>query len=450
MKNLVLVAVILLLAASLGALTWWTGAVSTDWHNASNWTAGVPTNTKHAMIPVVTNGRYPDTTPNIAVCQRLSLQAGASVTVGTGGLWVAEYALIWGQVNLSAASDFKTGQSMSWLEGATVNVTDVNAQIFCGGGMEFATGSNVQFAMGYIEFSNTSGTDNFLKNNSANTILPNVRSRNSSGGIFYIHGDTTEDIVIDGNFWNYQDCRLECEPEVSLIVKGNFKDYNTVAGKGVWLTHGTLVMDGTIQSIELTSESMLNNLTCSASNSLNLIQDLFLRGTLTIASGVFDPGGWGIRIRGDWVNLVGPAAFDETGTTVTFEADWDQHCNYDEDFDALVVNKVAGYFIVDSSIADVNCFSYEWIDGGIKVLAGSFSALSLVNNYIAGEWFLQSGGTIELSNYGTGFIDLGGSLNISGGIFNIYGGIDNSWWPYPADASITMSGGTSTSKPRVC
>ena len=52
MKNLVLVAVILLLAASLGALTWWTGAVSTDWHNASNWTAGVPTNTKHAMIPV--------------------------------------------------------------------------------------------------------------------------------------------------------------------------------------------------------------------------------------------------------------------------------------------------------------------------------------------------------------------------------------------------------------
>lgn len=50
MKNLVLVAVILLLAASLGALTWWTGAVSTDWHNASNWTAGVPTNATHAMI----------------------------------------------------------------------------------------------------------------------------------------------------------------------------------------------------------------------------------------------------------------------------------------------------------------------------------------------------------------------------------------------------------------
>ncbi|MDD4224207.1 MAG: CARDB domain-containing protein [Candidatus Cloacimonetes bacterium] len=443
MKHHLLCLFFLLFIASSGALTYWTGAVSTDWHNASNWTAGVPTNATHAMIQVVTNGRYPDTTPSIAVCQRLSLLTGASVTVGTGGLWVAEYALIWGQVNLSAASDFKTGQSLTWLEGATVNVTDASAEIYCGSVMEFAAGSNVQFAMGYIEFSNTSGTDNYLKNNSASTILPTVRSRNSSGGIFYLHGDTSEDIVVNGNFHNYQNCSFQCGYDVNLIVKGNFEDDNTTVGRGVWLTHGTLVMDGITQAIELTPLSMLNNLTCSSSNSLNLIQDLFLRGTLTIASGVFDPGSWGIRIRGDWVNLVGPAAFDETGTTVTFEADWDQHCNYDEDFDALVVNKVAGYFIVDSSIADVNCFSYEWIDGGIKVLAGSFSALSLVNNYIAGEWFLQSGGTIELSNYGdASFIDLGGSLNISGGIFNIYGGADNSWWPYPSDASITMSGGT--------
>ncbi len=442
MKHHLMTVLFLLLVASVGALTYWTGAVSTDWHNPSNWTAGVPTNATHAMIQTVANGRYPDTTPSLALCLRLSLQAGANVKVGTGGLWVTEYALIWGQVNLIAPSDFRTGQSLYWLEGATVNVTDASAEIYCGGGMEFAAGSNVQFARGYIEFSNTAGTDNYLKNNSANTILPNVRSRNSSGGIFYIHGDTSEDIVIDGNFHNYQNCSFQCGYDVNLIVKGNFEDDNTTVGRGVWLTHGTLVMDGITQAIELTPLSMLNNLTCSSSNSLNLIQDLFLRGTLTIASGVFDPGGWGIRIRGDWVNLVGPAAFDETGTTVTFEADWDQHCNYDEDFDALVVNKVAGYFIVDSSIADVNCFSYEWIDGGIKVLAGSFSALSLVNNYIAGEWFLQTGGTIELSNYGTGFIDLGGSLNISGGIFNIYGGIDNSWWPYPADASITMSGGT--------
>ncbi len=443
MKHPLITFLFLCLAASSGALSYWTGAVSADWHDASNWTAGVPNPTIHAMIPEVANNRYPVINTTAAVCQRLSLQANASLTVGTANLTVVEYALIWGQLNMNSATDLVTGQSLQWLEGASVNVSNPNAEIYCGGGMSFAAGSNVQFSTGYVEFSNTTGVDNWIKNNSASTVLPNVRSRNSSGGLFYIHGDSTEDTVIGGNFWNYANCSFRCEFNLNLIVRGHFRDYNTIPGKGVFLMNGTVVMDGSNQFLEPNSQTMLNNLSCSQSGTLSLSSDLFLRGTLSINSGVFDPVGHAIRIRGDWVNLVGPAAFLETGTTVTFEADWDQYCNHDEDFDHLILNKVADYFIVNSNVADVSCASYEWIHGGIKVLAGSFSALSLANNFIAGEWFLQTGGTINLSNLGTSrFIDLGGSLAISGGTFNVYGGGDRSIWPYPNAASISMSDGT--------
>lgn len=445
MKHLIITSLMLLLVASSGALTlsYWTGTSSTNWHNAGNWTAGVPNATTQAMIQTVTNGRYPVINTTNAVCQRLSLLADASLTVGTANLNIEEYALIWGQLIMSSATDLSTGGNIGWLEGATVSIGNSSAEIYCGQSMYFEPDSNVQFSQGYVEFSNLTGINAYIKNNSPNTILPTVRSRNSSGGIFYIHGDSTEDIVLNGNFSNYEGCSFRCEHDKNMVVRGNFKDYNTTAGKGVWLYSGTLTMDGNTQTMELVDGlSFLNNLTCSPSNALNLTTDLLMRGTLTIQSGIFNPNGHEIRIRGNWVNLAGPASFLETGSTVTFEADWDQYCNYDEDFNNLVVNKNTSYFIVNQNVADVTCTTYEWIDGGVKVILGSFSAGSLVNNRIAGEW-IQTGGSINLTNTGAlRYVDLAGSLTLSGGVFNVYGGYDLSWWPYSSGASLTMSGGT--------
>ena len=46
-------------AYEAAALTIWTGAASTDWYTSANWTAGVPTATLDALVPVVSAGRYP-------------------------------------------------------------------------------------------------------------------------------------------------------------------------------------------------------------------------------------------------------------------------------------------------------------------------------------------------------------------------------------------------------
>ncbi|GAA3967365.1 Ig-like domain-containing protein [Hymenobacter antarcticus] len=63
--------------------TSWTGAVSTDWFTAGNWSNGVPTATLDAIIPAAAP-RMPSITAGTATTKALTLDAGATLTQ-TGG-----------------------------------------------------------------------------------------------------------------------------------------------------------------------------------------------------------------------------------------------------------------------------------------------------------------------------------------------------------------------------
>ena len=65
---------------SFPSSTSWTGAVSTDWFNASNWSSGTPASYINAVIPSgLTN--YPNITSLGAVAKDLTIQTGASLTI---------------------------------------------------------------------------------------------------------------------------------------------------------------------------------------------------------------------------------------------------------------------------------------------------------------------------------------------------------------------------------
>jgi hypothetical protein len=66
--------------------TAWTGAVSTDWFDASNWTQGVPTATVDATISPVSSGRYPLVAAGTAAARNLNLNSGTSLTMSGGTL----------------------------------------------------------------------------------------------------------------------------------------------------------------------------------------------------------------------------------------------------------------------------------------------------------------------------------------------------------------------------
>lgn len=59
----------------------WNGAVNTDWFNPNNWDADVPTSIMNALIPAGMPN-YPIITGNTAVCKNLTVDNGATLTLG--------------------------------------------------------------------------------------------------------------------------------------------------------------------------------------------------------------------------------------------------------------------------------------------------------------------------------------------------------------------------------
>ncbi len=167
----------------------------------------------------------------------------------------------------------------------------------------------------------------------------------------------------------------------------------------------------------------------------NSTDPLVIKGDVAINSGTFDQNGCTIYVGGNWSNNAGEAAFAEGGRVVFNGTSAYQYCS-DESFDILEVNKVSGAFGINGT--NVTCAAYDWTAGAVDVLSGSFTANDLLDNAIAGAFYLNSGGTINLNNPG-GWVDLKGDLHIYGGTMNVNGSV--SWWPYGNNASIEMSGG---------
>ncbi|WP_227606706.1 T9SS type A sorting domain-containing protein [Hymenobacter translucens] len=69
-----------------GTTTVWSGASSTNWFTAANWTNGVPNGSFDAVVPVVASGNYPNITSGAASVRSLSINSGAQVTQSGGTL----------------------------------------------------------------------------------------------------------------------------------------------------------------------------------------------------------------------------------------------------------------------------------------------------------------------------------------------------------------------------
>lgn len=103
----------------------WTGAVNTAWNNASNWCGGIPTNTQNVIIssdspnmPVISS---------VASCKDLTINTGASLTVGNGSLNVAGASTINGAIFFNssvAAATFDSDLIMdgTWTESAVNSI----------------------------------------------------------------------------------------------------------------------------------------------------------------------------------------------------------------------------------------------------------------------------------------------------------------------------------------
>ncbi|MCD4795912.1 MAG: hypothetical protein K8R49_01895, partial [Candidatus Cloacimonetes bacterium] len=127
-----------------------------------------------------------------------------------------------------------------------------------------------------------------------------------------------------------------------------------------------------------------------------------------------------------------------TGRVIFNGGNYHQYCS-NETFNELEINKASGgAFRMNGT--NVVCAAYDWTAGAVDVLSGSFTANDLLDNAIQGGFYLNTGGTIDLTNSGTGtWVDLKGDIHIFGGTMTVAGSLSS--WPYAEDASIEMSGG---------
>ncbi|PSL34711.1 T9SS type A sorting domain-containing protein [Chitinophaga ginsengisoli] len=123
------------LPVSLWAQTSWTGAVSTAWNNAANWTAGIPTATVNAVIGDASfTGAFQPTISATASCNSLTLVTSAKNPVLTisKGLTVSGTLTINSGCTISHKGVTVTVKG-DWVNNGTYTFTSNNSKVIMGG-----------------------------------------------------------------------------------------------------------------------------------------------------------------------------------------------------------------------------------------------------------------------------------------------------------------------------
>ncbi len=411
----------------------WLGQVSHDWFDPANWSAAsVPTSTIWASI-VTGYTYYPIIGSGTANCSSVTIGPGAKLSIGDADLNVNGNMEIFGQVEQTHYNaDFNVTAHVIWETGSTANITD-NGEFHVQGDWEFRDGSAAVLANGYVYFEG-SASYSYIRNHERSSAFRNVLISKSAGEAWFSSA-STDTLNINGYLYISTGNLFNTNTYYPLILKGQFYNYGHIT-----CPYGTVIFQGPTQNIDLNAGDYFSNLVIHPTTSVTLQDSLRVNNDLAITSGSLIAGSYPILVGGNWNNSVGTTGFSEgTGKVVFTGGIYHQACS-GETFNILEVNNALdGALRINGG--NVTCAAYDWTSGAVDVLSGSFTANDLLDNGIFGRYYLNPGGTINLHNT-NGWIDLNGYLYLYGGNFNIWGGLgSDSYWPYSANAGITMTDG---------
>jgi len=411
----------------------WLGTVSNDWFDPGNWSAAfvpdatidVTINTGYTYHPIIGAGN--------GYCKNITIGAGAKLSLGNADLDVAGNMTIYGQLEMTNINaDYYVTGNVYWESGSTANIT-ANGEFRVSGDWEFRPGANAVLANSTAIFTGTSAA--FIRSYEANCALYNVEC-NKSGGWLSNSNISTDTLKINGYLATMSATSIfYSQSSYPLVLKGPLTNYGHI-----YCGAGTFIFDNYTPSIDLNTGDYFNNIIISTSGNVTLADSLRIYGNLEINSGALVTANFPVLIKGDWTNNVGSGGFSEgTGKVVFNGGNYHQVCS-NETFYILEVDKPLGGAFRTGNNA-VTCSHYDWTAGAVDVAAGSFTANNLLDNGLYGSYYVNTGGTINLSNTDD-FIDLHGYLYIYGGTINVWGGYGwDSYWPYFADAGLTMTAG---------
>lgn len=412
----------------------WLGTTNSNWHTASNWTAGIiPDASIDVVIPGGTTYQ-PSVQSADAECNNLLLENGASLTIGgTYKLTVNIDANIKGSLIMNNTfSKLYVNRDVKWFAGSSANMTG-NATIYLKRTWEFQEGANIALTTGFVDFFGSGNS--YIRSNDANSYFNNIRN-NKTGTALAHSAASNYPCRLNGNLYIYSNCKFTSYSTQKFIIGGFI---NNMSG-AIELDSGTIEFGGGGGTSYFMPGDYFNNLVINSTGSVTFNNNMEVRGSLSIISGTLKLLSTTLNVKGNWTNSIFPAGFDAGNSRVRFTGPGHQYVTTSETFNILEVANGAA-LRVDASTSEVTCNQYDWTSGGIDVIKGTFTALDLAQNGIYGSYYVNPGGVINLEKI-NGWVDFNGHIYIFGGEFNIYGGTSDSYWPYQANASLTMSGGT--------
>ncbi len=432
----------------------WTGASSTAWNLAGNWSpSGIPTASDNVIIPSAPANQPLISGTITPVCNNLTVNSGATLTItGTSGsnatLTVAGTTTFNGTLSIGGHWQGNLGKlvtsSVVWNSTSAINAY-VNGRMEVSGNWTFSSGSSVDMSWCWVTLTGTGNST--ITNNSASSKFSSLTLGKSVTATTTISAASTANLTITGGLVINASNTLNCAANITTVVQGN------IVSNGYFkLYSGTVSLEAAsgTQSIQMANTgNIFNSLKINCGGTVTLNNSLAIQGNLTIQAGTFNPQNNTLYVTGNWINTAGPAYFTEGTGKVVFNViinkdggrDFDNIIQNSENFNILELNNAYGDLIINSGLVVVTCNQYDWVAGGLNVSQGVFTALDLADNGIFGRYTLSGTGTINLTN-DDGYVDLiGSTINISGGNFNVYGGTTDSYWPFTQNASLTMSGG---------
>ncbi|MBE0638475.1 MAG: choice-of-anchor D domain-containing protein, partial [Bacteroidales bacterium] len=416
----------------------WKGLVSTDWNVQGNWSANI---IPDAAIDVVIPSGTPHQ-PNVQSangnCKSITVNSGASLTIGGFELTVENNLDIHGALNMNNGSGvLRVKGNVAWHNGSTAGFT-ANAVFWVHGNWNFNEGANANLANGFVDF--TGSSSSWIRQYSTNSSFYHIGNYKSGTNWLRISELSTQPLTINGSIYNQPSCNFGISTSQDVILKGSLLNNGNYDFTGVSNT-GWFIFDGVSQQINHygAGTGLFNNVRFSSSTGTTAQSSITVAKNLTIDQGYFNPGANTVSIGGDWSNTVGDAGFTEGTSRVIFNGSGHQYIYSSETFNILEANMGAALRINNAAYT-VTCNQYDWTSGGIDIIAGAFTALDLAQNGLYGGFWVNPGGTINLTNSGSGtWVDLVGQIYNYGGTMNFSG--SSAWWPYSNSANLTMSGG---------
>lgn len=404
---------------------YWTGALSSDWHNPGNWYGNTVPNATHNVVIPSNTGVFPSISGADASCANLHITIGARIGIGYANLMVYEDIISYGKIIMATeTSAILVARDIFWKSFSELDVWNADAKIFCKRGMTFEGGSNVQAALGTIIF--FSGAHNpeidyesYIINQSANTQLNNLVSDKAGNYSLQISASSTEPFSIYGDLKCYQNRRIRSFFDGVVSLKGNLISENTNSA-GIFWNSGTLKLIGTNQSISIPNSSgFLFSLWAANTGTISSPHALRLKGNLQV------DGSAEIIVDANDLTVDGTSSF--TGKLVMNSSDGSLMLGGSatwEAFSTLEINSDDAKIFCEGSMTLENLSNFNMIRGTVE-FNGDIDAI-IVNHSPNTKFHhllinKSSGAALAISAVSTRDITITGDfLNAQNSIFRSY------------------------------